>query len=300
MRKIRDGFTLIELLVVVAIIAILAALLLPVMGMVREKARQTTCGNNLHQFMQAIIMYTNDNDEMEPFPVVQGSNVGPATSAASGLPEFGVYVEIMPYVKSQQAFVCPDDKGFSNPSPICGGVACGGKTVADGYGSSYRFAPENFSQFPIGSNTTNIPGSGPPIAVLNPPATPYVFPTSADYGTVINPDGLIGPPGGPYNRNPPFPLPLSFFQDPSLTRVMRCYCAYWEVPSDDSNQPMPFHPNGLMTAFEDGHVKWVVSQAQFNSYCDGPTWSPIRDLPVTSPQYNPNGDGSCGAERDLQ
>jgi len=289
MRKKFQAFTLIELLVVVAIIAILAALLLPVMGMVREKARQTTCGNNLHQFMQAIIMYTNDNDEMEPFAVVGGNQFGPATSAASGLPQFGVQDEIMPYVKSQQAFQCPDDHGFTNTSATCGGVACAGKTVYEAYGSSYRFAPENFSHFPT-------PGA----TVVNPPATPYVFPASATYGTVIYPDGLNGPPGGPYNRNPPFPLPLSFFANPTGTRVMRCYCAYWEVPDDDPNSPSPFHPNGLMTAFEDGHVKWVVSNAQFNSYCDGPSWSPVRDLPVTSPQYNPNGDGSCGVERDLQ
>lgn len=62
----RTGFTLVELLVVIAVIGILAALLMPAVRKAREKARQSHCANNLHQFSIAITMYRGDHDEHFP------------------------------------------------------------------------------------------------------------------------------------------------------------------------------------------------------------------------------------------
>jgi prepilin-type N-terminal cleavage/methylation domain-containing protein/prepilin-type processing-associated H-X9-DG protein len=59
----QRGFTLIELLVVIAIIAILAAILFPVFGKAREKARQTKCTSNQKQIMTALLMYSQENEE---------------------------------------------------------------------------------------------------------------------------------------------------------------------------------------------------------------------------------------------
>jgi prepilin-type N-terminal cleavage/methylation domain-containing protein/prepilin-type processing-associated H-X9-DG protein len=96
----RTGFTLIELLVVIAIIAILAAILFPVFARAREKARQTSCLNNVKQIGLSIMMYIEDYDET--LPPSRGRPDGRWTVWTH-------YTE--PYRKNEQILTCPSGRG---------------------------------------------------------------------------------------------------------------------------------------------------------------------------------------------
>jgi len=72
---ILRAFTLIELLVVIAIIAILAGLLLPALAAAREKARRSSCMNNLNQMGKSFEMYLSDYGQYYPGQLAWGEDV---------------------------------------------------------------------------------------------------------------------------------------------------------------------------------------------------------------------------------
>lgn len=68
----RRSFTLIELLIVIAIIAILAALLLPALERVRAKARYASCVSNFKQISYGYTLYRDDHKGVPPSGAIMG------------------------------------------------------------------------------------------------------------------------------------------------------------------------------------------------------------------------------------
>jgi prepilin-type N-terminal cleavage/methylation domain-containing protein len=62
MKNKRKAFTLIELLVVISIIALLMAVLVPVLGKVRDSAKRTLCSNNLRNIWLATNLYAAESN----------------------------------------------------------------------------------------------------------------------------------------------------------------------------------------------------------------------------------------------
>ncbi len=66
----KQKFTLTELLIAIAIIAILAGMLLPVLSQARERSKQIRCLGNLKECMSVTMLYSDDNKGRIPLPFV--------------------------------------------------------------------------------------------------------------------------------------------------------------------------------------------------------------------------------------
>lgn len=100
------GFTLIELLTVIAIVAVLAAILLPVFATARHASKASVCASNLRQLSKATLLYTQDHEEYFPLAFYRVQrNEGPCIRTVWGC--------LRPYLGDYRVVLCPAD-----PQPI--------------------------------------------------------------------------------------------------------------------------------------------------------------------------------------
>jgi prepilin-type N-terminal cleavage/methylation domain-containing protein/prepilin-type processing-associated H-X9-DG protein len=181
--KTRNAFTLIELLVVISIIAILAAILFPVFAQAREAAKKTACLSNVKQIDLALLMYVNDSDDQAPTPAEVYTPVNDVVD---------YWQLIMPYVKGQDLFFCPDDsftgcdiyKGFpddTGPADKC--ISYGSNwgpmlslkngTDSGGLFGSFAWNPISESYYAKGVSMTSIVAPSQMVAIGDTQDTPW-------------------------------------------------------------------------------------------------------------------------------
>ncbi|RRJ95957.1 prepilin-type N-terminal cleavage/methylation domain-containing protein [Opitutaceae bacterium TAV4] len=136
------AFTLIELLTVIAIIGILAAIIIPTVGKVRESARAAQCASNLRQIQLANILYAQDNNgKYAPAAIGDGTGDDPERKwlLNKELQGYLTKVKTTGTSKWPVQFLCPTS------------VAAGNTPEA---------SPDNYPGFSYGYNVTQNPPTG--------------------------------------------------------------------------------------------------------------------------------------------
>jgi prepilin-type N-terminal cleavage/methylation domain-containing protein/prepilin-type processing-associated H-X9-DG protein len=237
-------FTLIELLVVVAIIGILAALLMPALSGVRERAKQIACMSQLKQWGVALTTYTSDNEGIYP-PGEKGHG-------------HGVYSGIAPYLGGLNLTTATRDKFWRQ------WVICPSKRNTRQEDVSYIALP---SGSVVDGNYMYWGGNGDPD-----PGGPAITGTYAEYGWYAN-RFFNGHAPTPMTYGALWPSDLSsrvlmcdqgIYDDSSGSRTAMINPTAKAYPSQDlivwSNHGwQKLQCYGINLLYVDGHVSWKSS-----------------------------------------
>jgi prepilin-type N-terminal cleavage/methylation domain-containing protein/prepilin-type processing-associated H-X9-DG protein len=106
---VKQGFTLVELLAVIAIIAVLAAILFPVLAQSKARGKTAVCASNLGQIGRAAHLYAGDYDDA----IVLGPGANERCSRSSRLidqvPAIVAERRLYAYGAAKEVWRCPEE-----------------------------------------------------------------------------------------------------------------------------------------------------------------------------------------------
>ncbi len=115
----RAGFSPADFLVVLAVLALLLAVLVPILARSKSKARRAVCLANLGQVSRALLLYAEENQKTLPTP---------ANSPPTGVwwwykEQVKGYIGLKgPSSSQDKVFACPSDRGYTEDEkarPFC-------------------------------------------------------------------------------------------------------------------------------------------------------------------------------------
>jgi len=219
MNRRNGGFTLVELLVVMAIIAILAALLMPALVRARIAARSVNCKNNLRQIGMAVEMFMTNHNELYP-PVCNGAFLkfwwGTRLGYAKDAPVDRSKGYLAEYLAGGEIGMCPQfvPERFE--------LVAAGATAGYAYNSFY-IGGNGADVLPDWSNWPGMPAKGGEVAN---PAQTILFCDSATINNIFSPtrmreNWLLDPPSLNFNPPPPYlPQPVVHFRHGGKANVL--------------------------------------------------------------------------------